>query len=272
LPAGVGVGGGGQSNDVVGGVGEIEAVEVPGFVLCDRARKGDAWDELVEADSVVFDIRGNKVGGVETVTVIAHAAGEGDDAARGFAVFDGITRALGNDGTDRVGAEVKRQSSAGWRAEIEAIEQVEGCVGGRSGDVDLAGGILNDAGVEGQKIDDVAVGDIGNIDDLRRVHGADVGRLLRIDVGSGGDDVDLLTDDLLVLKDQLDVVKLRVDVPFEDLIEARLVDLESIGYGRGEGEFGAAGGVREEFDWGLTELDDSHPRVGHHHIVFVEDC
>jgi len=97
----------------------------------------------------------------------------------------------------------------------------------------LAGGIGDDAGGEGQEIADVNVGGVGNVDDLRNVHGLLVGDLLRVDAGRGGMDVDLLLDELDAGERYAEGGLCGIDVVGGGLVEARLFDAQLIGFATG---------------------------------------
>ncbi len=51
---------------------------------------------------------------------------KGDDAAGGAAVLDGIAGGFGVDGADRVGADAEVEGAEDGRADVEAVEGVEG--------------------------------------------------------------------------------------------------------------------------------------------------
>ena len=89
----VGVGAGRKLGDVDIVVLGFDGVVTPGAAAHQRAGKGEARNELVEANSVQIAKRRNEVCGVEAELVVAHAGIEGDDSAGGAAELDGVARA-----------------------------------------------------------------------------------------------------------------------------------------------------------------------------------
>ncbi len=153
----VGVGARRQSGDVVVVVLQLYAVEPPRMVAHQRAGKCEAGHELVEVDATIdIAVRGNEIGGVEPELVVAHTGVEGDDASGGAAVLDRIACGFFIDGADRVRADADIEGALGGRADVEAVDGVEGLPGFGAIDVDLAGGVLHHAGIKGQQVANVA--------------------------------------------------------------------------------------------------------------------
>ena len=148
----------------------VEGVVEPHFSFLDWAREGEAGEKLVEAPSVLVLNGGNEVGGEETEVIVADAGVQAEQAAGSFAGFGGLARGLDLDGAERVGADADQKLSVGGLRDVEAIEQSDGLVGLRSGDVRLAVLVLHDSGNE---IEDVAIVVGAGIDDVDDVEAAD---------------------------------------------------------------------------------------------------
>ena len=177
---------------------QFHAIEEPRAVARDRSGKGKAGNKFVKAQSIVLAERREEVCGIQAQLVIAHAGVEGLDASCGFAEFDRITGCFGIDGTNCIRADAQSELATDWGTNIESIEQVEGRVRLRSGNMNLACPVLNNARGEGKQVADIARSRIGYVDDLWRIEGAFVGGLFYIDAGSRGNNVHLLTNHLFM--------------------------------------------------------------------------
>ena len=155
--------------------------------------------------------------------VIAHAGKKRNHTAGGSAVLDRVAGGFSIDGTNRVGADAHAEHSVERRAHIQSIEQVKGAPGFRAGNMNLACRILHDAGIERQKVADITGGYVGDVHNLRRIHGDFVGDLFDIDAGNRVCYVYLLRDDLFVIEDDADAVEAWVKIAGDGLVEAGLI-------------------------------------------------
>ena len=105
-------------------------------------------------------------------------------------------------------------STADWGTNIESIQQVEGRVGLRSGNMNLAGSVLHNAWSERKQIADITRSRIGYVDDLRRIERAFVRGLFYIDAGCRGNDIHLLTDHLFMSQFHFDGLARRICLVF----------------------------------------------------------
>ena len=136
--------------------------------------------------------------------------------------------------------------------------------------MDLAGGIGDNAGREGQEIADVDVGGVGNVDDFRNVHCLLIGDLLRVDGGGGGADVDLLLYELYAGEDDADGGSLRVEVIGGAEVEAGFFDADCVGLGLARSEGAAAVVVGGDMEGGFGGLLDGDLRGGDYDAVLVD--
>src|SRR6202161_1018690 len=134
----VGVGVGWELLDVDIVVFRFQSIEEPRAVANDRSGNRNAGNKFVKAQSIVLAERGKEISGIQAQVVIADAGVEGLDASCGFAEFDRVTGCFGVDGTTCISADAQSELTTDWRTNIESIQQVEGRVGLRSGNMNLA--------------------------------------------------------------------------------------------------------------------------------------
>src|SRR3984957_9599858 len=199
----VGVDGKRGEDDVV--VFAVEGVVKPYLSFFDRAGKGEARQELVEAPSMLVLNRRNEVGGGEAEMVVANAGVEAEQAAGSLAVLGVLAGGLDLNVAESIGADANQQLSVGGLRDVEAIEQGENLVGLGSGDVGLAELILHDSRNE---VRDVAIVLRAGIDDVDHVEAADRflrRNLLGVDGGRRFVDVDDLANFPLVREGDFNV-------------------------------------------------------------------
>jgi hypothetical protein len=135
--------------------------------------------------------------------------------------------------------------------------------------MNLTGGVLHDAGIERQKVADIAGGLIGDVHNLLRIHGAFVGDLFDIDTGNRVSYIDLLPDDLLVVEDDADAVEARVKIACNGLVETGLIHAKLIKRGLLKEVGAMAGIVGPLVDRGKRRLKNRNFCAGNSLAVFV---
>ncbi len=239
----------------------FQTVEEPCAVALQRPGKGDAGNEFVKANSIGLPERGKKVGGVEAEFVVTHSGVERHDAPSASAELDRIACRLLVDGANRIGADAKAKNPADRRANIESIQRVQSRPGLRSGHVHLASRIRNHARIERQQVADVARGGVGHIDDLRQIHGALIGGLLRVYAGDRGSYADLLEHHLLVIEDNSRFPRERIDLAQYRLIEPRLFDAHAVGLFLLEEVRSLSGVIGRKANLRVSRLKNDHLRA-----------
>ena len=137
--------------------------------------------------------------------------------------------------------------------------------------MDLAAGILDYSGSEGQQVADIAIGGVRDVDDFGDIHCLLVGDLLGVNAGCGCFHVDFLLQDFFVREDEAEGLLLGIDVGCGVLVEARLFDADLIGLGLARRPGAASGVVGDDANRGLAWLFNGDLGGGDGEAVLVDD-
>jgi len=130
--------------------------------------------------------------------VVADAGVEADNAARTFAVLGGVAARFDLQRTERVGTNPHEELPRGRLGDVKTIQQGEGLVRLRTGDVRLPEDIVDDPGNKVQRVAVVAGVRVGQVDNVNAGELLLIGDLRGIDSGRRLDHIDYLAHLLLV--------------------------------------------------------------------------
>src|SRR5208282_2015407 len=188
----------------------VGGVEEPHLAFANWPGKRETRVHLVEGESFLVLHRRNKVCSRIAKMVVADTSVEAEDAARAFAVLGGVAGRFDVQRTKRVGTHPHEELPGGRLSDVEAVQQGEGLVRLRPGDVRLPENIVDNPGNKVQRVAVVTGIRVGKVDNVNAGELLLVRDLGGIDGGRGLDHIDYLAHLLLVGESDINVRNIDV--------------------------------------------------------------